>query len=80
MKLTYACILSAVDGPGNQSVGYARERLGYDRMPTYEEMFEFVKKLASATGLKLLDSHEFSRAFVLGKKKGELKINNAVFS
>ncbi len=56
------------------SVGFARKRLGYDRMPTHEEMLEFVKKLAKKTGLKFLDSHEFSRAYVLGKDKRKLKI------
>ncbi len=56
------------------SVGYARQRLEYDRMPTDKEMEVFVKKLAKETGLKVLDSHEFSRAWVLGKNKKDLKI------
>jgi len=42
-----------VEIKGYMSVGFARERLGYDRMPTYEEMAEFVEKLSSATGLKI---------------------------
>ncbi len=63
-----------IEVKGFMSVGFARERLGYDKMPSYEEMLEFVKKLAEETELKLLDSHEYSRAFVLGKRKGELRI------
>jgi len=63
-----------VEVKGFMSVGFARQRLGYDKMPSYEEMLEFVKKLATATELKLLDSHEHSRAFVLGKSKEELWI------
>lgn len=59
---------------GYMSVGFARERLGYDRMPDNKEMNLFVEKLATATGLKILDSHERSRAWVLGKKKEELRI------
>jgi wyosine [tRNA(Phe)-imidazoG37] synthetase (radical SAM superfamily) len=43
-------------------------------MPTDEEMEKFCEKLASATGLKVLDSHERSRAYVLGKDKEKLKI------
>ena len=43
-------------------------------MPTDKEMEVFVKKLAKETGLKVLDSHEFSRAWVLGKNKKDLKI------
>ena len=63
-----------VEIKGYMSVGFARKRLGYERMPSYKEMLEFVKKLATATGLKVLDSHEFSRAWVLGKEKKRLKI------
>jgi tRNA wybutosine-synthesizing protein 1 len=63
-----------VEIKGYMSVGYARQRLGYDRMPTDKEMEVFVKKLAKETGLKILDSHEFSRAWVLGKNKKDLKI------
>ena len=63
-----------VEIKGYMSVGFARQRLDYDRMPTYEEMLDFSKKLAKATGLKVLDTHEFSRAIVLGKNKKDLKI------
>ena len=59
---------------GFMSVGFARQRLGYDRMPTEKEMIIFVKKLAKETGLKLLDKHERSRAYVLGKNKADMKI------
>ena len=61
---------------GFMSVGFARERLGYDRMPSYEEMKDFAQKLVSELGgeYKILDEHEFSRAFVIGKDKSELKI------
>jgi len=65
---------------GFMSVGFARERLGYERMPTDKEMEDFIGillKELKQIGLgeyKLLDSHEFSRAYVLGKDKKELKI------
>jgi tRNA wybutosine-synthesizing protein 1 len=65
---------------GFMSVGSARERLGYDRMPTNKEMEEFIEALLKELkkiGLdeyKLLGEHEFSRAYVLGKDKKELKI------
>jgi len=63
-----------VEIKGYMSVGFARERLGYDRMPDDKEMKIFVEKLAKETGLKILDSHERSRAWVLGKDKRDLKI------
>ena len=63
-----------VEIKGFMSVGFARQRLGYDRMPNHEEMKTFAKKIAEATGLKILDEHEYSRAIVLGKDKKDLKI------
>jgi len=59
---------------GFMSVGFARQRLGYERMPTEEEMVAFVNKLTKETGLKLLDKHERSRAYVLGKNKLDMNI------
>ncbi len=68
-----------VEVKGFMSVGFARERLDYERMPTYEEMAEFAKKLAKETGLKILGSHENSRVFVLGKSKKDLRIKKNSF-
>jgi tRNA wybutosine-synthesizing protein 1 len=65
---------------GFMSVGFARERLGYDRMPNDKEMESFIEVLLkelkniNEKEYKLLDKHEFSRAYVLGKDKAELKI------
>jgi tRNA wybutosine-synthesizing protein 1 len=65
---------------GFMSVGFARERLGYERMPTDKEMEIFIEillkelKNIGEKEYKLLDKHEFSRAYVLGKDKKELKI------
>lgn len=68
-----------VEVKGFMSVGYSRERLGYERMPTDLEMKNFCEKLAKKTELKILDSHEFSRAFVLGENKKDLKIKKSEF-
>jgi tRNA wybutosine-synthesizing protein 1 len=68
-----------VEIKGFMSVGFARKRLGYERMPTDKEMEEFIKILLKELGKKwkLLDKHEFSRAYVLGKDKKELKIKKS---
>ena len=64
-----------VEIKGFMSVGFARQRLGYDRMPTNKEMEDFIELLLKELkDYKLLDKHEFSRAYVLGKKKSELRI------
>lgn len=67
-----------VEVKGFMSVGFARQRLGYDKMPTDKDMREFVGKLVDGLGedWKLLDSHEFSRAYVLGKDEEELGIKD----
>lgn len=68
-----------VELKGYMSVGFARQRLGYERMPNEKEMLDFAKKLEKETGLKILDMHEFSRAIVLGKNKKDLKIKKKEF-
>ena len=70
---------SFVEIKGFMSVGFARERLGYEKMPTHREMLLWIGKLEKElkeTGYKLLDEHERSRAYVLGKNKNNLKIKN----
>jgi len=62
---------------GFMSVGFARNRLGYERMPNHKEMLEFVKKLEKnliGTKYKLQDFHIPSRAYVLCERKEDLRI------
>lgn len=70
-----------VEIKGFMSVGFARERLGYEKMPTNKEMEDFIdilvkELLTIGEEYKLLDKHEFSRAYVLGKDKSQLKIKD----
>lgn len=71
------CEPDFVEIKGYMSVGFARERLGYDKMPTHKEMLEFVNELErelKGTIYKLQDFHVPSRAYVLCKDKKDLKI------
>ncbi|MEK6757501.1 MAG: hypothetical protein AABX88_00080 [Nanoarchaeota archaeon] len=68
-----------VEIKGFMSVGFARQRLGYERMPTHEEIKKFANELLKELNnlgikMKILDEHYYSRAIVLGKDKKELKI------
>jgi len=70
-----------IEVKGYMSVGFARNRkaMGYDAMPNYEEIKDFAKKLAKELenqkqNYKILDEHEFSRVFLLGKDKTMMKI------
>jgi len=62
---------------GYMSVGFARQRLGYERMPNHKEIKNFAKKLAKETNLKVLDEHERSCVCVLGKNKEDMKIKKS---
>ena len=64
---------------GFMSVGFARNRLGYDRMPDHKEMLDFVKKLEKnliGTKYKLQNFHIPSRAYVLCEDKKDLLIRD----
>ncbi len=68
-----------IEVKGFMSVGYARERLAYERMPRHEDIQKFSKDLVKELNklgekYKILNEQEFSRVCVLGKKKGELRI------
>lgn len=64
---------------GFMSVGYARERLGYEKMPYHKDIVKFAKELIKelkkhGMEYKLLDEQEVSRVVVLGESKKDLKI------
>ena len=65
-----------IEVKGYMSVGFARQRLGYETMPKYEDIQDYSKKIVKALGkpYKILDSHEFSRVFLIGKNKKMMKI------
>jgi len=65
-----------IEVKGYMSVGFARERLGYDKMPNYEEVKDYAEKISEQLGddYKILDEHEFSRVVLIGKDKGMMGI------
>ncbi len=63
-----------VEVKGFMSVGFARQRLGYERMPFHHEVKDFAKKIAKLTGLKVLDEKTESRVVLLGHDKRKMKI------
>lgn len=63
-----------VEIKGFISVGFARQRLGYERMPLHEEIIEFAEKIVKETGLKILDEKKESRVVLLGKNRENMKI------
>ena len=63
---------------GFMSVGYARDRMGYDKQPWHKDVKEFSEKLILKLGdkWKILGEEERSCVVLLGKNKKDLKIRN----
>ncbi|MBU3913012.1 MAG: 4-demethylwyosine synthase TYW1 [Nanoarchaeota archaeon] len=65
----------AIEIKGYMSVGYARQRLGYERMPVHSEIVEFSRKLLKfLPGYKFLDEKQESRVVLLGKNTEKMII------
>jgi len=58
------------------SVGFARQRLGYERMPLHSEIQRFAKKLSIPTKMPILDEKAESRVVLLGKDASKMQIKN----
>lgn len=65
-----------IEVKGFMSVGFARKRkdMGYDTMPTHQEIKEYAIEIAKAINYKVLDEHQHSRVVLLGKDKSKMKI------
>jgi len=64
-----------VEVKGFMSVGFARQRLGYERMPYHKDIVEFSKKILEfLPEYKILDEKKESRVLLLGKNKAYMKI------
>ena len=60
------------------SVGFARERMGYETMPTHAETRKFAEEIASfIPEYKILDEKVESRVVLLGKSKARMKIKES---
>jgi tRNA wybutosine-synthesizing protein 1 len=65
---------------GFMSVGYARQRLGYERMPTHKEIIDFSKEILKfLPEYKFLDEKKESRVVLLGKNKADMKIKKGEY-
>lgn len=66
-----------VEVKGYMAIGYARKRLGYEKMPFHSEIKDFAFKLLEfLPEYKFLDEQEVSRVVLLGKDKRKMKIWN----
>jgi len=76
-KLIKKAMPDFIEVKGYISVGFARQRLGYDRMPSHNEIKEFAKHLIKhLPEYNLLDEKEESKVVLLGKSKTRMKIKD----
>jgi len=71
-----------VEIKGYMSVGFARNRkgMGYDVMPTHNEIKDYAKKLSKEfPEFQILEEHEHSKVVLLGKNKEKMKIKEEEF-
>jgi len=58
-----------IEPKGYMYVGYSRQRMSMNNMPSHEEIKEFAQKLAELTGYKIEAEREDSRVVLLGRGK-----------
>ncbi len=80
IKLIKKAMPDFIEVKGYMSVGFARDRkgMGYEVMPTHDEVKDFAKKIVKELkqeGYKILDGHEFSRVVLVGKDKEKRRIS-----
>jgi tRNA wybutosine-synthesizing protein 1 len=69
-----------VEVKGFMSVGFARQRLGYERMPYHQDIVNFSKKILEfLPEYKILDEKKESRVLLLGKNKADMKIKKSEY-
>ena len=68
-----------IEVKGFISVGFSRRRLGYDMMPTHEEIRDYAERIVISLGenYKILDEHEFSKVVLIGKDTEKMKIKKS---
>ncbi len=64
-----------VEVKGVMSVGFARQRIPYEKMPYHQDIIDFSKKILKfLPGYKILDEKKESRVLLLGRNKEDMKI------
>jgi len=81
VKLIKKACPDFIEVKGFMSVGFSRNRkgMGYDAMPTHEEVRDFAERIAIGIeeDYKILDEHERSRVVLVGKDKKKMKIKKS---
>jgi tRNA wybutosine-synthesizing protein 1 len=55
-------------------VGFSRLRLGYENMPSHQEILQFASELARETGFEIVDECKDSRAALLSRMRKPIRL------
>ncbi|MCK4647871.1 radical SAM protein [Candidatus Pacearchaeota archaeon] len=67
-----------VEIKGFMSVGFARERIGYDKMPYHKDIVDFANEILKfLPEYKFLDEKKESRVVLLGKNREDMRIRES---
>jgi tRNA wybutosine-synthesizing protein 1 len=64
-----------IEAKAYMHVGFSGLRLGFDRMPSHREVYEFALKLSEKTGYRILDESPDSRVVLLSKREKPIRFS-----
>lgn len=65
-----------IEAKAYMHVEFSRKRLGYQNMPSHDEVREFSKQLAGLTGHSVIDESEESLVVLLSKLESSRRLGN----
>ena len=65
-----------IEAKAYMHVGFSGLRLGFDSMPSHNEVCEFAQGLSEKTGYSIIDESEDSRVVLLSKREKPLRFGS----
>lgn len=66
-----------IEAKAYMHIGFSGLRLGFERMPTHDEVKTFARKLAQKSGYKVIDEAPESRVVLLSRMEKPIKVGNS---
>ena len=66
-----------IEAKAYMHVGFSSLRLGFDKMPSHKEVYEFARRLSDKTGYKILDESPDSRVVLLSKREKAIRFSSS---
>lgn len=66
-----------IEAKAYMHVGFSGLRLGFDKMPSHKDVYDFALRLADATGYKVLDESTDSRVVLLSKRDEPVRFSSS---